>query len=61
MRVITTQEQTFADGFINLPNSKLDMINKLINGHIIAKKLTNINTDYSSVGLFIISLFLHSY
>ena len=44
MRVKTTQEQTFADGFINLPNSKLDVINKLINGHIIAKKLRDLYT-----------------
>ncbi len=52
MCVITTQGQTFADSFINIPTSQLDIINKIINGHIIAKKLTNIKTDYSSVGLF---------
>ena len=52
MRIITTQQQTFADGFINIPNSKLDMINKIINWRIIAKQLAHIKTDYSSVGLF---------
>ena len=52
MRVITTQQQTFADGFINIPNSKLDMINKLIDWRIIAKQLTPIKIDYSAVSLF---------
>ena len=52
MRVITTQEQTFADSFINIPNSKLDIINKIIDWRIIAKQLTPIKTDYSAVSLF---------
>ena len=52
MRIKTTQEQTFADSFINTPNSQLDIINKLINWHIVAKKLTNIKSDYSVVSLF---------
>jgi hypothetical protein len=52
MRIITTQQQTFADSFINLPNSKLDMINKIIDWRIIAKQLTHIKTDYSTVSLF---------
>lgn len=54
MRVITTQEQTFADSFINIPNSKLDIINKIIDWRIIAKELelAPIKTDYSAVSLF---------
>jgi IS5 family transposase len=54
MRVKTTQEQTFADSFINIPNSKLDIINKIIDWRIIAKELelAPIKTDYSAVSLF---------
>jgi len=52
MRVKTTQEQTFADSFINIPNSKLDIINKIIDWRIITKQLTHIKTDYSAVSLF---------
>jgi hypothetical protein len=52
MRIITTQQQTFADGFINIPNSKLDIINKIINWRIIAQQLAHIKTDYSAVSLF---------
>jgi hypothetical protein len=37
MRIITTQQQTFADGFINIPNSKLDIINKIINWQSLPK------------------------
>ncbi|QKQ24457.1 hypothetical protein HUE58_04900 [Candidatus Ruthia endofausta] len=29
MRVITTQEQAFADSVINIPDSQLDTINKI--------------------------------
>jgi IS5 family transposase len=52
MRVKTTQEQTFADSFINIPNSKLDIINKIIDWQIIAKQLAHIKIDYSAVSLF---------
>jgi len=31
IRIITTQEQTFADSFINIPTSQLNIINKIIN------------------------------
>lgn len=42
MHIITTQEQTFVDGFINIPNSQLDMINKIIDWRTITKELTHI-------------------
>jgi hypothetical protein len=37
MRVITTQQQTFADSFINTPNSQLDIINKIIDWKVISE------------------------
>ncbi len=52
MRVITTQEQTFADRFVNIPSSKLDIVNKIIHWQTIAKQLKNINVDYAAVSLF---------
>ncbi|AYQ55816.1 IS5 family transposase [Bathymodiolus thermophilus thioautotrophic gill symbiont] len=52
MRVKTTQEQTFADSFINIPNSQLDIINKVIDWEVIAKDLSHIKVDYSAVSLF---------
>jgi transposase, IS5 family len=52
MRVKTTQEQTFADSFISIPNSQLDTINKIINWAVIAKQLEHIKVDYSAVSLF---------
>ena len=52
MRVTTTQEQTFADSFINIPVSQLDIINKIIDWQTIAKSLSHIKVDYSALGLF---------
>lgn len=52
MRVKTTQEQTFADSFINIPNSKLDIINKIIDWRVISEELAHIKVDYSALSLF---------
>ncbi len=52
MRVKTTQEQTFADIFINTPNSQLDIINKIIDWKVISEELTHIKVDYSALSLF---------
>lgn len=52
MRVTTTQEQTFADSLINIPNSQLDTINKIVDWKLIAKELSHIKVDYSAVALF---------
>lgn len=52
MRVKTTQEQTFADSFINIPNSQLDIINKIIDWRVILKALAHIKVDYSALSLF---------
>lgn len=52
MRVKTTQEQTFADSFIDIPNSQLDTINKIIDWKVIAKELSHIKVDYSALSLF---------
>lgn len=52
MRVKTTQEQTFADSFINIPSSQLDIINKIIDWKVISKALAHINVDYSALSLF---------
>ena len=46
MRVTTTQEQTFADSFINIPDSQLDTINKImrpLNLNYFSKKSKNTN------------------
>ena len=52
MRVKTTQEQSFVDSFINIANSQLDTINKVIDWEVIAKDLAHIKIDYSTVSLF---------
>lgn len=52
MRVKTTQEQTFADSFINIPNSQLDIINKIIDWKVISEELIHIKVDYSALSLF---------
>ena len=46
MRVKTTQEQTFADSFINIPNSQLDIINKIIDWKVISEELTQANSTH---------------
>lgn len=52
MRVKTTQEQTFADSFINIPDSQLDTINKIIDWENVAKALSHIKVDYAALSLF---------
>lgn len=54
MRVITSQQPTFADTLINIPNSKLNIVNKIIHWDIIETTITdlNIKTDYNPIHLF---------
>ncbi len=46
MRVKTIQEQTFADSFIDIPNSQLDTINKIVTWEAITTQLVHIKVDY---------------
>jgi IS5 family transposase len=54
MRVITSQQPTFADTLINIPDSKLNIVHKIIDWDAIETTITslNIKTDYHPVNLF---------
>jgi hypothetical protein len=54
MRVITSQQPTFADTLINIPDSKLTIVNKIIDWSVIETTITtfNIKTDYHPISLF---------
>ena len=52
MRVTTNPDKTFADTFVNIPSSKLDIVNKIIDWNTITKTLKFIRTDYQAVSLF---------
>ena len=54
MRVITSQQPTFADTLINIPDSKLNIVNKIINWSVIETTITSLNvkTDYHPINLF---------
>ena len=56
MRVKTNQERSFADQFINIPDTELDMLDKLIDWDSLSNHLVKIEGDYSAISLFKILL-----
>ena len=52
MRVKTNQERSFADQFINIPDTELDMLDKLIDWDSLSNHLVKIEGDYSAISLF---------
>ena len=52
MRVKTHQEHSFADQFVNVPDTQLDSLNELIDWTLLSEQLNPIEGDYSAICLF---------
>jgi IS5 family transposase len=52
MRVKTSQETSFSDMNVRIPESELDVLKKIINWPVIEKVLTPLQGDYSALSLF---------
>lgn len=52
MKVQTKQELGFADHFVDIPESELDVLEDLIDWDAVSKLLKGIGTDYNPLSLF---------